>query len=423
MTESHGARSSVPPTTSTPPRALAHATAGAQATGASAAPPDFAPGLGRMRDFALERFFDRFEFDLPFQAGSSDPETLPLRELLELADDEMLARWEALALGYRTSAGDPVLRDAIAETYPGRGPDDVLVTVGAAEALLAAFAATIEPGDRVVALTPAYQSLHEVPRAFGARLELVPVQEGDVSRWWLRPEDLLRALVPGVRLLVLNVPHNPTGVTLAADELDAVVEKCERLGIRIVGDEVYRGLEWTGDTPPSVTELSDSAVAIGVTSKVYGLAGLRIGWLVTGDREVRARAMAIKDYTTLCAAGPSEVLATIALRAHEELRARTRARCGVNLAQLESFAAAHPGLFAWHRPSATTVSVARIAPRLLARHRGDPERVFAHWRDRAGVVVAPGTAFGCAPDRFRLGFGRTNLPEALAALAAVDGAG
>ena len=63
-----------------------------------------------------------------------------------------------------------------------------------------------------------------------------------------------------MRLLVLNVPHNPTGVAATADELRTIVARCDELGIRIVGDEVYRGLEWTGATPPSVTELSDRAV-------------------------------------------------------------------------------------------------------------------------------------------------------------------
>ena len=151
---------------------------------------------------------------------------------------------------------------------------------------------------------------------------------------------------------------------------------------------------------------------------MYGLAGLRIGWLVTGDAAFRRRAIAIKDYNTLCVAGPSEILATIALRAHASLLERTRARCRVNVEALDVFLSAHPDLFAWRRPAATPVSVAAIAPPLLARHGGDPERVLAHWRERAGVVVAPGPAFGCAPDRFRLGFGRADLPQALAALGA-----
>jgi aspartate/methionine/tyrosine aminotransferase len=150
---------------------------------------------------------------------------------------------------------------------------------------------------------------------------------------------------------------------------------------------------------------------------VYGLAGLRIGWVVTGDAAFRQRAIAIKDYSTLCAAGPSEVLATIALRAHASLLERTRARCRANFEALDVFLSAHPDLIAWRRPAATTVSVAGIAAPLLARHGGDPDRVLAHWRERAGVVVAPGPAFGCAPGRFRLGFGRADLPQALAALA------
>jgi aspartate/methionine/tyrosine aminotransferase len=382
-------------------------------------PANAIPHLGAMPEFALERFFDRFEFALPYQLGSSDPETLSLPELLRHADPEMLHRWDTLRLGYRTAAGDPDLRAAIAALYPGRTAENVVVTVGAAEALLVSFAAAIEPGDRAVALTPAYQSLHEVPRAMGARLELVEVREDGPAGMWRFPMDrLMAALKPGVRLLVLNVPHNPTGVAAAPDELRTVVARCEELGIRIVGDEVYRGLEWTGATPPSVTECSDRAVAISVTSKMYGLAGLRIGWLVTGDAKFWHRAIAIKDYNTLCVAGPSETLAAIALRAHASLLKRTRARCRANFETLDAFLTAHPDLIAWRRPAATPVSVAAIAAPLLARHGGDPERVLANWRERGGVVVAPGPAFGCAPDRFRLGFGRADLPQGLAALVA-----
>jgi aspartate/methionine/tyrosine aminotransferase len=375
--------------------------------------------LGEVPDFALERFFDRFEFDLPYQMGSSDPETLSVADLLALADPDQLERWERLRLGYRTAAGDPELRAAIAGLYPGRSPDDVVVTIGAAEALMLAFAAGLRPGDRAVALTPAYQSLHEMPRAMGAGLDLVAVED-DGDAWRFPFDRLMDALRPGVALLVLNAPHNPTGVAATPDQLRSIVAHCEAAGIRVVGDEVYRGLEWSAATAPSVTELSPRGVSVGVTSKVYGLAGLRIGWLVTGDPALRSRAVAIKDYTTLCAAGPSEVLATIAIRADAALRERTRARCEDNMALLATFVAEHPHVFAWERPSATTVSVARIAPGLLARHRGDPEAVLAHWREAAGVVVAPGQVFGCPPDRFRLGFGRADLPEALEALAAVS---
>jgi len=388
------------------------------ATGPEVPAPD-TPRLGGLPEFALERFFDRFEFELPFQLGSSDPDTLSVSDLLRHADAGMQRRWETLELSYRTCAGDPELRASVAALYPGRSADDVVIATGGAEALLVAFAAAVMPGDVAVALTPAYQSLLELPRALGARLELVAVGEEGPERTWRFPfERLMASLAGHVRLLVLNTPHNPTGVAATPEQLRAIVARCEEKGIRIIGDEVYRGLEWDGPAAPSVTECSDRAVAIGVTSKVYGLAGLRIGWLVTGDAGLRRRAVAIKDYTTLCAAGPSEVLATIALRAHGSLLERTRARCRANFASLADFLAAHPELFTWRRPAATTISVAGIATPLLTRHGGEPERVFARWRERAGVLVIPGPIFGCPADRFRLGFGRADLPAALAALAA-----
>ncbi len=383
----------------------------------AAAPHEAPPGLGALPDFVLERFFDRFEFDLPYQLGSSDPETLALAELLALADDDARARWDALRLGYRTAAGDPALRAAIASLYPGRSPDDVVVTVGAAEALMLAFAATIRPGDGVVALTPAYQSLHEMPRAVGGELRLVDVEQigADAPRWRFPLDRLMDALDADARVLVLNVPHNPTGVAISPADLRAIAARCVERGIRLIGDEVYRGLEWQGPTPPPVASISGDAVSIGVTSKVYGLAGLRIGWLVTGDRSLRDRAIAIKDYTTLCAPGPSEVLATIALRSHDRLVERTRGRCIANMAVLEAFVEASPQHFAWARPHATTISVARVGGSVLARD-GSPDGVLARWR-AAGVLVVPGPAFGCDPGTFRLGFGRADLPEALAALA------
>jgi aspartate/methionine/tyrosine aminotransferase len=96
---------------------------------------------------------------------------------------------------------------------------------------------------------------------------------------------------------------------------------------------------------------------------------------------------------------------------------RTRTRCLANIATLEAWVAAHPGVMAWRPPAGSTVSVAGLGRPVLDRHGGDPERVFVHWREAAGVVVAPGPAFGCGPDRFRLGFGRADLPDALSALA------
>ena len=129
--------------------------------------------------------------------------------------------------------------------------------------------------------------------------------------------------------------------------------------------------------------------------------------------------MAIKDYTTLCAAGPSEVLATIAVRADAALRERTCARCKATWRGSRRSSPNTPVCLRGNDPGDHGLS-SPGSGRPLAGHGGDPEAVLAHWREAAGVVVAPGPVFGCPPDRFRLGVGRADLPEALEALAAVS---
>ena len=281
-----------------------------------------------------------------------------------------------------------------------------------------AFAAALRPGDRAVALTPAYQSLHEMPRAMGARLELVPVDE-DGDAWRFPFDRLMDALRPGVALLVLNTPHNPTGVAATPDQLRSIMARCDDAASARRGRGVPRARMVVRHRAIGDGAVPGVAVSVGVTSKVYGLAGLRIGWLVTGDPVLRSRAVSIKDYTTLCAAGPSEVLATIAIRAMPR-SGNGRARDAKPTWHGSRRSSPITRCVCLGAARATTVSVARITPGLLARHGGDPDVVLAHWREAAGVVVAPGPVFGCPPDRFRLGFGRADLPEALEALAAVS---
>ena len=123
----------------------------------------------QIRPFALERYFAEHEFSAEFLLCSSDVESYALRELVALADDETRALWEKLSLGYTETAGHPLLRAEIATLYPGFEVDDVLVFAGAQEAIFAFAQAALGSDDHAVVVTPAYQSLHEVARAAGAR--------------------------------------------------------------------------------------------------------------------------------------------------------------------------------------------------------------------------------------------------------------
>src|SRR5262249_8448595 len=151
--------------------------------------------------------------------------------------------------------------------------------------------------------------------------------------------DRVRAAVrPTTRVIVVNFPHNPTGATIDRRALDELVAIADNAGAVLVSDEVYRGLERDvrDRLPPAVT-LSKPAWGLGVLSKSYALAGLRVGWLAIRDAAVRARIASYKDYLSICSSAPSEVLAIAALRAKDRILERSRAIVAQNLALLDDF--------------------------------------------------------------------------------------
>src|SRR6187402_1937260 len=176
----------------------------------------------RIPDFALERFFARWEFAVDYLLCASDVEGWPMADLLELADDETAAMWRDLRLGYSESTGHPLLRAEIAELYEHAGPDDVLVFAGAEEAIFCLSTALLGPGDHAIVTWPGYQSLYEVGRAAGADVTLHELRESD---GWAIDVDRLRAQVtPATRLIVVNTPHNPTGMLADRATYDTIVD-------------------------------------------------------------------------------------------------------------------------------------------------------------------------------------------------------
>lgn len=357
--------------------------------------------------FELERFFARWEFEASHVLCASDIEGWRLPDLVALADDECQALWQTLSLGYTESLGHPLLRKEIASLYDGVSPDEVVTFAGAEEAIFLTMTALLGPGDHAVVTWPGYQSLYEVARAAGADVTLLPLDEAD--GWALDLDALRRALRPNTRLIVTNFPHNPTGALPGRATFDALVALANEAGAVLFSDEVYRLLEFDErDRLPAAVEVSPSALSVGVMSKAWGLAGLRVGWLASHDAGLLARIAAAKDYTTICSAAPSEVLALVALRARETVLARNRQIVLNNLPLLDAFFARRPE-FAWTRPRAGTVAFPRLAGPGASASQFADELVR-----ETGVLILPGDVYGYPGDRhFRLGFGRTNLPDAL----------
>ena len=280
----------------------------------------------RIEPFRLERYFAKYEFSTRYLLSPSDCESCSLSELLDLASAESRAAWEQLRFGYTDSQGSPALRERIAGLYETVGPEQTVVAVPE-EAIFILMHALLEPGDRVVVLTPAYQSLHEVARSCGCEVVCVPLSvAGD--RWELDLDRLNEAVTPATRLLVVNFPHNPTGYLPSRRDFDALVEMARKHGAWVLSDEMYRLLEHdTSLRLPAACDVYEKGISLSGLSKAFGLPGLRVGWLATRDETVIHRSLNIKDYTTICNSAPSEVLATMGLDGREHILARNRESC------------------------------------------------------------------------------------------------
>ena len=361
----------------------------------------------RIADFALERYFARWEFAVDHLLCASDVQGYPMAELLALADDDTRRMWDGLTLGYTESTGHPLLRAEIASLYEDLEPDDVLVFAGAEEAIFCLANVLLGPGDHAVVTWPGYQSLYEVARAAGADVTLHELRE---EHGWAIDIDLLRSQVtPSTRLVVVNAPHNPTGMQPDRATFDALVALAEEVGAHLLVDEVYRFLEFDGvERLPAGADASPRGISLGVMSKSFAMAGLRIGWLATRDRDVLERCARFKDYTTICSSAPSEVLALIGLRARETVLARSRSIVADNLVALDTFFDAWSDRFTWVRPRAGSVGFPRLTVPGVSIDAWAAGLVEAE-----GVLLLPGSQFDYGGNHFRLGFGRADLPIAL----------
>ncbi len=355
--------------------------------------------------FKLERYFAQYEFSAPYLLSSSDCEALPMRELLETADDETRAMWDSLRLGYTESQGHPILREEIAKLYEGIDKDDVLV-VTPEEGIFVAMQSLLQKGDRVVTTYPGYQSLYEIAKSIGCEVDHWTPQEE--NGWWFDPDELEAKLSPHTKLLVMNFPHNPTGALPSKGDMERVMAMAKEKGIRVFSDEMYRFLEFEpADRLPSAAETDEQAIALCGMSKTFSLPGLRLGWLVSRDREALQKMQAYKDYTTICASAPSEILALMGLRAKEITVTNNILRIRRNLAELDQFFTEYSSIASWVRPRAGSVCFPKL-------ELAEPASSFCKRAvDDAGIMILPSTVYDYDDHHIRIGFGRDNLPEVL----------
>lgn len=233
----------------------------------------------------------------------------------DLTFNELNIQLGDLKLEYIPHRGNVLLRQMIAAEAGGLHKDQVLLTNGAAGALFIINTALLSPQDHLIVVRPNYATNIEVPVTIGCSISYIDLQIED--NWRVNIQAIEAAITPATRLISLTTPHNPTGMVMTTDELQAVIAMAEKKNIYLLVDETYR--DTCFKTPYPVTaSLSKKVISVSSLSKAYGLPGLRMGWIVTQDDTLMEQFLAAKEMMYISNAALDEEVALQFYRQKEQ---------------------------------------------------------------------------------------------------------
>jgi len=352
----------------------------------------------RFTPFDLEYTQSIWEQEVDINLTESGVHPVRLDELLG-ADKEKIAELLAMEINYPHVNGIPVLRERIAALYDGADVENVLVTVGAAEANNLIMQTLMDEGDELASLTPTYKQVWGLASNSGHVVR--PFRLRSEQGWALDTDELDGQISEHTKMIAIVNPNNPTGHILTEAEMDAVVAAADRVGAWILADEVYRGAEREReDETPSFYGRYDKVLAVGSMSKAYGLPGLRVGWVV-GPPGMVDDIWRRHEYTAITASMIGNHLAAHALSAEvrPRLMKRTREYIRKGYPVLQAWMDSQDGLFSCTPPEASAVSFIRYHLDI------NSTELMEKLCREAGVFVGAGDSFGM-DHHLRIAFGQ-----------------
>ena len=295
-----------------------------------------------IKPFAVEEWMNEYEVGARFNIAETCVDSVSLDRLFALAGEDkarFLADFCAKRLTYGDILGSPALRSGICGLYKTVQPDQVVPTHGAAGANHHVFCSLISAGDRVVSIMPTYQQLYSIPEALGADVAIMHLKQ---ENGYLPDLAELKALVtPETKMICLNNPNNPTGALMSEAQLQQIVDIARSVDAYILCDEVYRHLTQTDDWCPSIVDLYEKGISVSSMSKVFSLAGLRLGWIATREPAALKAFLSHRDYNLISCGLFDDAAASVALAHRDVMLRRNQAIVRENLAILDQWVAEH----------------------------------------------------------------------------------
>lgn len=365
----------------------------------------------KIKPFAVEEWMNAWEVGAKYNIAETCVDSISMNELFELTGEdktEFLNRLCARRLSYGDIEGLPEFRKGVCGLYKTLNIENIVPTHGASGANHHVFYSLISPGDRVVSIMPTYQQLYSIPESYGADVQILHLSKE--NNYLPDLEKLRRLVTPETKMICINNPNNPTGALMSEQILREIVEIARSADAWILCDEVYRHLSQEDGWCPSIVDLYEKGISVSSMSKVFSLAGLRLGWIATHDMSVVKSCLSHRDYNLVSCGVFDEMLAAAALKHRDKLLERSRKIVRENLQILDNWVSSEPHV-SYVKPKAGTTA-------LVYYDLDIPSYEFCEeMYKKTGAFVTPGDCFE-VPHSMRIGYayGKQDLIDGLKAI-------
>lgn len=364
-----------------------------------------------IKPFAVEEWMNAYETGAKYNIAETCVDSISMDELFELSGtdkDAFLNKLCARRLTYGAIEGSSDLKEGIASLYRTMAPQEIVPTHGASGGNHHVFYSLINPGDKVISIMPSYQQLYSIPASLGADVKIMHLKK---ENGYLPDVDELKKLAEGgVKMICLNNPNNPTGALIPEEILQKVIRIARDFDAYLLVDEVYRHLIQSDDWQPSIVDMYEKGISTSSMSKVFSLAGIRLGWIATHDKDALKQMWSHRDYNLISCGMIDDAIAALALKSQEAILKRNKKIIRENLAVLDEWIEKEPRL-SYVKPEAGTTAL------VYYDFPVDSYTLCRQMYDACGAFVTPGDCFD-EPCSMRIGYAadRDTLEKGLKAM-------
>lgn len=266
----------------------------------------------KLPDFKVEQWMNDYENDAIYNMTDTCVKALTLQELLDFENID----FSNLTLDYGQITGDVELKKEILSLYASGTIDNITTAQGCLQANELVMNTLLEKGDEVIAIVPGYQQFVDIPKSIGCKVHLIELNE---VNWQASVEKFKEIMNSQTKMIILNNPSNPTGTEYSNEFLNELIEICEPNDTYILCDEVYRGL----NNEVSISDMYENGISTSSLSKVFSLAGLRLGWIKANEYMIH-KINVRRDYSMISTGPLVDTLGRLALKHKDELILRAK---------------------------------------------------------------------------------------------------